>query len=586
MPTGKMVRVLFAALVAVVFFAQGAIAQESFWIQLAARKSLTQAKDEARALHNIFENVHGFRTTTGWYALALGPFTRTEADRRLVLLRANGDVPRDSFVADGRRFRTPFWPDETVPPAVAETQTGDGALAEPAPAPVVEQPKEPEETRAEALRGEGLLSRDAKADLQRALQLGGHYSGAIDGLFGRGTRTSMAAWQSANGFVETGVLTTQQRETLIDGYNKVLEPFGFQQFDDTVAGISATLPLALVGFDRYEPPFAHYSAKESSGPSVLLISQSGGRTELQSLYAVLQKLDMMPLEGTRRLYRDRFVLTGQDGDLISHAEAKVVKGAVKGFVLVWPTARSIRDFDLALEHLRNSFDPNLAGVLPEDYGTPSPQAIDLLAGLQLRQPASSRSGFFVDRTGKVLTTVEAVTECRRITIDTEFTAEIMATQDDIGLALLRPTTSLMPAETAVFLSGNPKLASQISVAGYSYGGQLKSPSITFGTLENIVGLNGETDLRRLALTPLEGDFGGPVMDESGLVFGLLARVPGDAARQLPPDVQFAVHSSALARFLTEQGVNANLKEAGEDTLEPDEIFGRARGMTALVDCWK
>jgi peptidoglycan hydrolase-like protein with peptidoglycan-binding domain len=82
--------------------------------------------------------------------------------------------------------------------------------AEAAPAPdVVELPPvqalDPE--GAEAALG---LSREARRAVQRDLELLGYDPRGIDGVFGRGTRAAIVAWQRANAAPETGYLTGNQ----------------------------------------------------------------------------------------------------------------------------------------------------------------------------------------------------------------------------------------------------------------------------------------------------------------------------------------------------------------------------------------
>ncbi|WP_375281081.1 peptidoglycan-binding protein, partial [Pseudooctadecabacter sp.] len=88
-------------------------------------------------------------------------------------------------------------------------QTDPVVVAEPDPI------QTPDETLREAQASEATLDRDQKRALQVALQWAGVYDGAIDGLYGRGTRRSMSAWQKANNHEVTGVLTTSQRAELL-----------------------------------------------------------------------------------------------------------------------------------------------------------------------------------------------------------------------------------------------------------------------------------------------------------------------------------------------------------------------------------
>ena len=58
------------------------------------------------------------------------------------------------------------------------------------------------------------LSRDARRELQRNLSLLGYDTRGIDGIFGRGTRGAVRAWQRENGFDDTGYFTRDQIATL------------------------------------------------------------------------------------------------------------------------------------------------------------------------------------------------------------------------------------------------------------------------------------------------------------------------------------------------------------------------------------
>lgn len=185
-------------------------ADEVVWIQIEAQSSLRAGTEAARGYAEILEDVNGFALGGGWYGVALGPYTRVDAETALLSYRRDGLIPRDAFIAESSNLRQQFWPvgvnilDLEVAPAPieAETQivdTNETPTAEPTPVIEVELAEPAGETPAEAQRSERALSREEKKDLQRLLQWAGFYSAAIDGSFGRGTRNSMAAWQEANG---------------------------------------------------------------------------------------------------------------------------------------------------------------------------------------------------------------------------------------------------------------------------------------------------------------------------------------------------------------------------------------------------
>jgi hypothetical protein len=158
---------------------------------------------------------------------------------------------------------------------------------------------EPDETLREARASESELSRDERMTLQEALKWYGFYTSGIDGAFGQGTRASMSAWQEASGFEPTGVLTTRQRATLVTNHAADLAEFGFESVTEAEAGIEITLPLSLVAFDHYEPPFVHFAEKDGSRLRVLLFSEPGGPEALAGLYDILQTLEAVPMPRQR-----------------------------------------------------------------------------------------------------------------------------------------------------------------------------------------------------------------------------------------------------------------------------------------------
>lgn len=580
-----MIRRLFAVLVVAILGAVGpGSAQQSgqdvVWVQIEAHPNLTVARQRAEDFSARLADVNGFSLGGSWYGILLGPYLREDAERVLRSYRRDRLIPGDSFLAFSRNLGAQYWPEGanvlnrgviTAPAAVPQPQVTDAVPRTLAPA---------DETPAQARRGERLLTSAERLDLQRALQAAGFYRSTIDGAFGAGTRRSMSEWQQSNGYEATGVLTTKQRKTLMDQFNAPLISVGMRRVRDTAAGIELDMPSGAVAFSGIEPPFAKYEATTDLGAQVFLISQPGTQATLFGLYDILQTLEIVPLDGPRDRSRDRFVIEGRGKGLVTHAEARLEDGEIKGFMLVWPAGDDARRSRI-LAAMQDSFS-RLSGVLDPAAGD-AVQSVDLVAGLAVRKPRLSRSGFFIDGTGTVVTTADAAQNCTRITLDDDLRADVLVSDATLGVAILQPGERLAPMSVAQLRPSKGRLQSQVAVSGFSYAGVLGAPTLTFGTVADVTGLSGEPDLTRLTLDALPGDAGGPVLDSQGAVLGMLL-ADTNTGRQLPDNVSFAADSEAIRALLDAAGITTQFATGGS-ALAPVEMTRVAMGMTVLVNCW-
>lgn len=599
-------RQVLRALISVVVLAAGAAQaqDQDAWVQIEAQPTLAQAEERARAWASAFPDVSGYRLSTGWYVVVLGPYQGFQAEGQLVRLQAEQLIPRDSFLTDGGNFASRFWPvgaGALAPAAQPAAEPATQPVAEPAPevaaavaapslpeaAPEPEAPPAPEtgpdpESPADARRSESQLTADERKDLQVALKWFGYYDSAIDGAFGRGTRASMAAWQADQGHDDTGVLTTRQRARLLGDYHGELAALGLGTVNELKSGIEIEMPVGLVEFDAYAYPFVRYRETGNSGVRVLLISQEGTEATLAGLYDVMQSLEIVPLEGARERGRDSFTLTGQNEVIHSHTYARLDEGMVKGFTIVYPPEAEDR-MQKAIAIMRDTLRSTGPALDPAMGATDAVQSRDLLSGLEIRRPERTGSGFYVSDNGAVVTVAEAVAGCTRVLLDDTYEAAVVAQDATSGLALLKPAEALAPMAVAALAAGEPRIGGAAAVAGYSFGGALPAPAVTFGTVEDVAGLNGEAGLLRLQAETEPGDVGGPVFDEAGQVTGILLPV-AEGSRQLPPGVRFAAKATILAGFLSGNGIETASAEA-ESAMAPEDITRAGMDMTVLVSCW-
>ena len=584
-----------AILTLIVALAGPAAAQERAFVQIEAHPQQAEAAERAEAYEAIVTDINGFRLGSGWYAIALGPYAPGEARATLGRLRSEGLIPRDSYISDGDVYRERFWPAATdaelddAPEDAAVNDALRAALesvsrteprAEAAPAPSTTRP--PEEDVRAARRSEAALDRTARMDLQRAMQWFGTYGGAIDGAIGRGTRAAMGDWQAGAGYDATGVLTTRQRAQLLSDWRAAQAELGLEPLRQEAAGIALVAPMGLVTFDRIEAPFVHYAPKDDSGVRLSLISQAGDRGTLHGLYEILQTLDLVPPEGDRSSSDDAFRITGLAPDRTTQVEARLIDGHVVGYLLSWTEAQDALAARALPEMSRTL--ASIGPALPAEAGfDAAAQRLDMVSGLEVRQPLRSAAGFWIDGDGTVLTAAANVTSCGRVTLDGRHEATVTRAQD--GVAVLAPRAPLAPVQVAALASEEGRLGSPVSVAGFPYGGVLDDATVSLGTLEDVRGLSGEDALLRLSLRTRDGDVGGPVLDETGRVAGMLLPAPVEGDRVLPDDVAFALKSTRLAEILAPAPDPAPL--AGPGTrLTARDLAARAAGLTVRVECWE
>ena len=577
-------KITIAAFFAYCLLTFSALAQQPVWIQIEAQSSVGSARDRIAVYERQLDDVAGFYLGGGWYGIVVGPYVRREAETLLRQLKANRSVPRDSFIALPSSFREQYWPIGTAAPTQAQPlpDAEDAAVDGVAVAPV-DPATLPDETKSQARASEALLDRDARKDLQVALKWAGFYTAAIDGAYGRGTRAAMSSWQQANNHEVTGVLTSGQRVELLAAYNAVLDGMDMRLVRDDASGIQMQIPTGVVAFAEYEPPFARFDAKGDLQAQVLLISQPGNQDRLFGLYEILQTLAIVPKDGPRTRRDSSFEIEGSDSTRHTYITARLSNGVIKGFALVWPAGNEERR-SRVLDLMTQSYTP-IDGVLdPALAKVDEDQAIDLIAGLAIRKPKLSRTGFYIDAAGTVLTTADAVGSCDYLTIDTEHDAIVIHTDTDLGIAVLSPNTPLAPIGVAAFQTSIPRLQSEIAVAGYPYGGVLVTPSLTFGKLADIRGLNGEDTVKRLSLTAQPGDVGGPVFDNGGAVLGMLLPRAPQNGQVLPDDVNFAVDSGEILTSLQSAGIIVDTTDTVA-FMAPETLTLRAADQTVLVSCW-
>ena len=564
-------------------------AQDMRWIQIEAQPSLLEAETRARIYAQEFPDTQAHSIGSGWYAITLGPLPEDEADLRMSQLRARAAIPRDSFLATGANYRQRIYPIGPTPTAVTPAQTAKADVVQEEAAQVsVSETVEsaapepsitvPDETLSEARASEGLLSSEEKMDLQRYLQWAGYYNSTIDASIGRGTRRAMAAWQTDNGYEDTGVLTTAQRQRLRAQYFAIFDGLGLETHRDLEAGISIDLPKEVVAFDAYAAPLAHFKSQETSSPAhVFLISAAGNRGDLAAIYGVLPTLSIVPMNIEKSLNKDRFVITGAGTTTRTFITASHASGEIKGFGLIWPNQNE-EQFDRLVAHMRKSFD-TFSGTLDPSLSVAINDP-ETEFGVAIRKPAFVKSAVFVSDQGHAMTDTSNLENCSALTIGGTYDAEIIA-RSETGAGLLSPKSEFNPISYAK-LGNAVRKGDKTFLSSYPYGGRLGLASVTQATVMETTDLSGNAEKFRLDFLAEPGDLGGAVLDQSGNLTGILVS-RDDTGRVLPNNVNFAAATDALASMMQSAGLR--LRTGKTNRLDDVALIASAQNILTPIECW-
>ncbi|NDI04485.1 MAG: peptidoglycan-binding protein, partial [Rhodobacteraceae bacterium] len=429
----------------------------------------------------------------------------------------------------------------------------------------------------EARASEGLLSRAEKMDLQRYLQWAGYYNSTIDASFGRGTRRSMAAWQTDNGHEDTGVLTTAQREKLRAQYFAIFDGLGLETHRDLESGISIDLPKEVVAFDAYAAPLAHFKSQDASSPAqIFLISAAGNRGDLAAIYGVLPTLSIVPMNIEKSLNKDRFVITGAGTSTLAFITASHKGGEIKGFGLIWPNQNE-EQFDRLVAHMRKSFE-TFSGTLDPSLSVAIHDP-ETEFGVAIRKPAFVKSAVFVSDQGHAITDTSNLEQCSALTIGGTYDAEIIA-RSETGAGLLSPKSDFNPISYAK-LGNAVRKGDKTFLSSYPYGGRLGLASVTRATVIETTDLSGNAEKFRLDFLAEPGDLGGAVLDQSGNLTGILVS-RDDTGRVLPNNVNFAVATDALVSMMQSAGLR--LRTGKTDRLDDVALIASAQNILTPIEC--
>lgn len=331
------------------------------YIRVEAKRDLAGGQAALTEWRKVSPDASLWRLSSGWYAIALGPFD-TGAEDALAQLKSARKVPKDAFLTDPDALGQAVTAEPPQPAAAPADAVDNQASvpAHPAPEPAPQPQPEPEPEP---------VTMPPIAEVQAALRWAGHYSGAIDGKPGKGTQAAIDAEIKAQGADDAA--TAMDR--LVKRYADWRRNTGLSTVEDQASGLSIAMPVEMVAFERREGPLVIYAPKPGKKAAVILLSREGQSSDLADLAGLVTALGWVPTP-KRDVTRDQFTLSGQNDSIAGLAKATLRDGMIQGFVLIWPAADAENGRKLA-----NEMDNSLRRLAPPQPGAmpatvPAPEA--------------------------------------------------------------------------------------------------------------------------------------------------------------------------------------------------------------------
>lgn len=205
---------------------------------------------------------------------------------------------------------------------------------------------------------------------------------------------------------------------------------------------------------------------------------------------------------------------------------------------------------------------------------------------------SSGTGFFV-AAHLVLTNNHVIKGCGEYPINVSYpdrrpVRAYIAGQDDTNDLVLLQTD--LPNESIASFRFGPRVGEQVAAYGYPLLGLLStSGNFTLGNITALAGMKDDTRLLQTSTPVQPGNSGGPLLDMSGSVVGVVeaqldALTMIKVASDVPQNVNFAIQTPIVINFLSVKGVSPSLAGSEHKTLDPSDVAKLAQSFTVQIMC--
>ncbi len=432
-------------------------------------------------------------------------------------------------------------------------------------------------------------------ELQTLLTANGFWPNVVSDNLGPKLFAAIVAFQESRDMRRDGTPDEELFLALADGAAPWLRKWGFSPVTHPKAGVQLWLPFGL-GLEREREDFG-LSFKTRTGSFYAQFAYLNGGLD-DAYRIVLQAFDEHVID-----YKVKkstfFVITSHVGQLTQYTRFSSWRGGVVGFTALWDTEAGIQG-DRVSTIMSDLFRSEVElGVRrsPPSPAIEDPQVTSVLPAAPDHPPASpagpgpgesSGTGFLIDPK-RALTNAHVVEGCEQVTAGlggSTTPAKVIARDAGNDLALLELE---QPGPSVAKLRPGVRLGEDVRVFGFPLRGLLASSgNFTSGSITATAGLADDSRHLQISAPVQPGNSGGPLIDESGNVVGVvvskidtlkLAAVTDDVAQ----NVNFAIKATIAMSFLETNGIRYEVGQPG-DRLEGPELAETARSYSVAIVC--
>ena len=196
--------------------------------------------------------------------------------------------------------------------------------------------------------------------------------------------------------------------------------------------------------------------------------------------------------------------------------------------------------------------------------------------------ASSGTGFFISRTGHIITNNHVIEGCSNTKVNfkgNDIEAKVIARDQINDLAILK--SKITPKRVFAVSDEDVSLLQDVIVAGFPLGKRVSAAiKIHKGSVSALAGFGDNYSNFQTDATINQGNSGGPVIDKNGNIVGVaVALMPVEKGQ----NIFFAIKSSTLKTFVKSNSLN--FLPSSKRPMTNKDLGNLITESTVFLECW-